>query len=123
MMNMTKNNLAVSDIIDFIHKAMSNNMDVSVRQLYGNASKIYIIRKDSVYINITFDTSTLTIEGGNGEFLKKEYSYTDKEILEIDFLKLEIKEYQENRAAKLFNNFFIPNNTPTSIDDLNDNDD
>lgn len=123
MMNIMKNNLTVSDIIDFIHKAMSNNMDVSVRQLYGNASKIYIIRKDCVYINITFDTSTLTIEGGNGEFLKKEYSYTDREILEIGFLKLEIKEYQEGRAAKLFNNFFIPNNTPTSIDDLNDNDD
>lgn len=123
MMNMMKNNLTVSDIIAFVRKAMENNMDVSVQQLYGDASKIYIIRKDCVYINITFDISTLTIEGGNGEFLEKEYSYTDREVLEINFLELEIKEYQEGRATKLFNNFFIPNNTPTSIDDLNDNDD
>jgi hypothetical protein len=120
---MVKNNLTVSDIIAFVHKAMENNMDVSVQQLYGDASKIYIIRKDCVYINITFDISTLTIEGGNGEFLEKEYSYTDREVLEINFLELEIKEYQEGRATKLFNNFFTPNNTPTSIDDLNDNDD
>ena len=123
MMNMMKNNLTVSDIIAFVHKAMDNSMDVSVQQLYGDASRIYIRRKDCIYINITFDSSTLTIEGGNWEFLKKEYSYTDREELSIENIKLDIKEYQETRAAKLFNNFFIPNNTPTSIDDLNDLDD
>lgn len=123
MMNMTTNNLTVSELINFIRKAMDNNMDVSIQQLYGGASKIYIRRKDCIYINITFDSSTLTIEGGNWEFLKKEYSYTDREELSIENIKLDIKEYQETRAAKLFNNFFIPNNTPTSIDDLNDLDD
>ena len=123
MMNIIKNNLTVSKLIDFIHEAMSNNMDVSVQQLYRGASKIYIRRKDCIYINITFDSSTLTIEGGNWEFLKKEYSYTDREELSIENIKLDIREYQEAKAAKLFNNFFIPSNTPTSIDDLNDNDD
>lgn len=123
MMNMMKNNLTVSELIKFIHKAMDNNMNVSIQLLYGNASKIYIIRKDCIYINITFGNSTLIIEGGNGEFLKKEYSYTDRERLSIENIELDIKEYQETQAAKLFNNFFIPSNTPTSIDDLNDLDD
>ena len=123
MMNMMKNNLTVSELIDFIRKAMDNNMDISVQQLYGGTSRIYIRRKDCIYINITFDNSTLTIEGGNWECLKKEYSYTDREKLNIENIKLDIREYQEARAAKLFNNFFTPNNTPASIDDLNDNDD
>lgn len=123
MMNMMKNNLTVSELIDFIRKAMDNSMDVNVHQLYGDALKIYIIRKDYACIGIAFDNSTLTIEGRNGEFLKKEYSYTDREKLSIENIKLDIREYQEARAAKLFNNFFTPNNTPASIDDLNDNDD
>lgn len=122
MMNMMKNNLTVSELIDFIRKAMDNSMDVCL-QLYRNASNIDIIRKDGVYISITFGISTLTIEGRHGEFLKKEYSYTDREELSIENIKLDIKEYQEARAAKLFNNFFTSNNTPASIDDLNDNDD
>ena len=123
MMNMTTNNLTVSELINFIRKAMDNNMDVSIQQLDGGASKIYIRRKDCIYINITFDSLTLTIEGGNWEFLKKEYSYTDRELLDIATLKLEVKEYREVQATKLFNNFFTSNNTPASIDDLNDNDD
>lgn len=122
MMNMTKNNLTVSDIIAFVHKAMKNNMDISILERDKEISEIDVRREDKIAICFYFFKNSLAIHSLSG-FLEKEYSYTDRERLNLRALALEIKEYRETQAAKLFNNFFTPNNTPTSIDDLNDNDD
>lgn len=122
MMNMMKNNLTVSDIIAFVQKAMENNMEVSAGNGFGDLINISIKRRDNVILYFYFYNSSIVINTIGG-YLEKEYSYTDRERLNLRALALEIKEYQEAKATKLFNTFFIPNNTPTSIDDLNDNDD
>lgn len=122
MMNMTKNNLTVSDIIAFVHKAMENNMYIYAGDRFGDLTNIGIRRKDNVVLRFYFYDSSIALDPSEG-YLEKEYSYTDRERLNLRTLALEIKEYRETQAAKLFNNFFTPNNTPTSIDDLNDNDD
>jgi len=122
MMNMTKNNLTVSDIIAFVQKAMERNMDISILERDKEIFEIDVRREDKIVICFYFRKNSLAIHSLFG-FLEKEYSYTDREHLNLRALTLEIKEYRETQATKLFNNFFTPNNTPTSIDDLNDNDD
>lgn len=123
MMNMTKNNLTVSDIIAFVHKAIENNMEIDTASLGGNYLDINIKRSDNTELYFNFFNHKIAINSSIGGYLEKEYSYTDRERLNLRVLTLEIKEYKETQAAKLFNNFFTPNNTPTSIDDLNDLDD
>ena len=124
MMNMLKNNLTVADIINFVHKALENNMDVATVEMFGKATEFHVQKsnddKGVIYFQLYEDSiSVRTYMGG----FEKEYSYSDRELLDIAALKLEIKEYREAQATKLFNNFFTSNNTPASIDDLNDNDD
>lgn len=124
MMNMMKNNLTVADIVKFVRKAIENNMDVATVERFNKVTEFHVHKsndyKDVIYFQLY--ENSISVRTYLGEF-EKEYSYSDRELLEIATLKLEVKEYREIQATKLFNNFFTSSNTPASIDDLNDNDD
>lgn len=124
MMNILKNNLTVADIVKFVRKAMENNMDVATIEMFGKATEFHIQKSndDKGVIYFQLYENSISVRTYMGGF-EKEYSYSERELLDIATLKLEVKEYREIQATKSFNNFFTSSNTPASIDDLNDNDD
>ena len=122
MMNMiTKNKISISNIIGFIHDAMGKNLDVEVSELPKGTD--YHVSHDDIDIYFYITNEYFTINGYDRGYLHIEYNLTDRDKLDIQALNLDIKEYREDKAINLFNDFFncIPS-TPASIDNLDDDD-
>ena len=126
MMNLTKNKITINSIIEFVHNAMHHNMYVSKEfydfedsqewYFYINNGKDYIrhiikktSKKDSIMIKSHTGTLVLNI------------TLSDRDILDLNTLSLDIKEYREDKALSEFNNFFSNiEEKPTNIDDLDE---
>ena len=117
----TKNKISISNIIGFIHDAMGKNLDVEVFELPKGAD--YHVNHDNINIYFYITDEFFTVSGYDRGYLRISYKLTDRDKLDIQALNLDIKEYNEDKAINLFNDFFncIPQ-TPASIDNLDDDD-
>ena len=117
----TKNKITINSIIGFIHDAMGKNLDVEVSELPKGTD--YHVSHDDIDIYFYITNEYFTINGYDRGYLHIEYNLTDRDKLDIQALNLDIKEYREDKAINLFNDFFncIPS-APASIDNLDDDD-
>lgn len=117
----TKSKITISNIIEFIHSAMSKNLDVEVAELPKGTD--YHVSHDDIDIYFYITDEYFTINGYDKGYLYISYKLTDRDKIDIQALNLDIKEYNEDKAINLFNDFFnyVPQ-TPASIDNLDDDD-
>lgn len=125
----TKNKISINNIIEFIHTAMNNNTEIHISefQAYCNKeteSKIEFevaYRDKQIFFFIT--PTYFTIKDFNAAYVSINYILTERDKLDIEALKLDVKEYNEEKALNLFDDFFKQvTETPTSIDNLDDDD-
>ena len=117
----TKNKITISNIIEFIHTAINNNLDVEIAE-YPKGTDYHVSHDDiDIYFYITDEF--FTVNGYDRGYLHISYKLTDRDKLDIQALNLDIKEYNEDKAINLFNDFFnyVPR-TPVNIDNLDDDD-
>jgi hypothetical protein len=117
----TKNKISINNIIEFIYTAIGKNLDVEVTEL-PKGTEYHVSHDDiDIYFHITDEYFIIT--GYDRGFLHIPYKLTDRDKIDIQVLNLDIKEYNEEKAINLFNDFFncIPQ-TPASIDNLDDDD-
>ena len=117
---MTKNKITINSIINFVHKAMACNLPVFSR--FG-ADFGFDIENEKNMITFLIKTNKIEIFTENNGFVVVQNSLTGRDELDLKALELDIKDYNEEKALKTFNNFF--SNTvdkPTTVDDLNDDD-
>lgn len=117
----TKSKITISNIIEFIHTAMNNNLDVTIAE-YPKSTDYRVSHNDiDIFFYITDEY--FTINGYDKGYLHISYKLTDRDKLDIKALNLDIKEYNEEKAINLFNDFFnyVPR-TPVNIDNLDDDD-
>ena len=117
----TKSKITISSIIEFIHTAMGKNLDVEVSELPKGTD--YHVSHDDIDIYFYVTDEYFNINGYDRGYLHIPYKLTDRDKIDIQALNLDIKEYNEDKAINLFNDFFnfIPQ-TPASIDNLDDDD-
>ena len=117
--------LTATDIINFIQKAMENNLDIYVRDK-GQSFTIWNLNNDiSIYIwGCCYDNQKeICIECS---YLN---TYRIKNVSELDYssfcyLGAIVEEYSKNKTVEYFNNFFKDEDSkPTNIDDLDDKED
>ena len=117
----TKNKITISNIIEFIHTAMGKNLDVEVSEFpKGTCCRVSY---DDINIYFYIVDEYFTINGYDKGYLRIPYKLTDRDKIDLQTLALDIKEYNEDKAINLFNDFFnyVPQ-TPASIDNLDDDD-
>ena len=127
MMNLTKSKITINSIIEFVHNAMHCNMYISEDfydfeeegkewNFYIDNGKEYIrhiIKKNSKGDSIIIESHTGT--------LVLNTTLSERDIIDLNTLSLDIKEYGEDRALSEFNNFFSNiEDRPTNIDDLDE---
>lgn len=118
----TKSKITISNIIEFIHNAMNNNLEVStsgfITYKYG-----FNVINDDIQIRFLMDDDCIVISTYDQGYLHIDNHLTERDKLDLEALKLDIKEYNEDKAINLFNDFFstIPP-VPASIDNLDDDD-
>lgn len=117
----TKNKITISNIIEFIHTAMGKNLNIQVAECPEGTD--YHVSHDDVDIFFYVTNEYFTVNGYDKGYLHILYKLTDRDKIDIQALNLDIKEYNEDKAVNLFNDFFncIPQ-TPASIDNLDDDD-
>lgn len=117
----TKSKITISNIIEFIHTAMGKNLDIQVAE-YPKGTD-YHVSHDDIDIYFYIADEFFTVNGYDRGYLHISYKLTDRDKIDIQALNLDIKEYNEDKAINLFNDFFnfIPQ-TPASIDNLDDDD-
>ena len=105
------------DVVAFIRKAMDNGMRVK-EDLFG----VYVYKENdkNSYIKFLLGDTIIIIKNTCGEYIIK---ISKKEHLEFEVLIEEIKQYQQQKVLKFFNNFFKEDSKPTDINDLDDEDD
>lgn len=117
---LTKNKITINIIIEFVHKAMVFNLPVYSR--YG-ADYGFDIENGENMLTILIKLNKIEIFTEQNGFIVVQNSLTDRDKLDLEALKLDIKEYNEEKALNIFNNFFADTiDKPTSVDDLNDDD-
>ena len=118
----TKNKISINNIIEFIHTAMNNNVEVFTSRFitytYG-----FDVMNDDIQIRFLIDDNSIVISTHDSGYLHIDNHLTERDKLDLEALKLDIKEYNEDKAINLFNDFFnfIPK-TPVNIDNLDDDD-
>lgn len=129
MTNIIKNKITINNIIEFVHKAMHSNKCVKSICYNSDIIKwVFTVNDLDFTKNIEFEIvqtdNKLYIYGDRGKAtLEVTIHLTERDIIDLNVLHLDIKEYRENKALELFNNFFSnESEIPTNIDDL-DNDD
>jgi hypothetical protein len=117
----TKNKIAINNIIEFIHTAMGKNLDIQVAE-YPKGTD-YSVSHDDMDIYFYITDEFFSVNGYDKGYLRIPYKLTDRDKIDLQALALDIKEYNEDKAINLFNDFFnfIPQ-TPASIDNLDDDD-
>ena len=118
----TKNKITISNIIEFIHTAMNNNLEVSISGFITYKYGFDVIN-DDIQIRFLIDDDCIVISTYEQGHLHIDTNLTERDKLDLEALKLDIKEYNEDKAINLFNDFFstIPP-VPASIDNLDDDD-
>lgn len=117
----TKSKITINNIIEFIHTAMNKNLDITEEftpYKYG-----FTIINDDTKIHFFIDDDSIAISTSDHGYVNIEYQLTERDKLDLEALKLDVKEYNEEKALNLFADFFnyIPQ-TPASIDNLDDDD-
>lgn len=128
MMNLTKNKITINSIIEFVHNAMHHNMGVS-KDFYDfkdSQEWYFYVDNGKDYIRHIIKKNpkrdSITIESHDGT-LVLDITLSDRDVLDLNTLNLDIKEYNEEKALSILNNFFTDvEDKPTSVDDLNDDD-
>ena len=130
MENITKNKITLHTIIGFIRTAIHKKCYVS-----GYKSYYYSNNKEISYYYFTInneDKSMIFEIKENGEIYISNYNgeititfnLSERDILDLEALVIDIKEYRENVCLNIFNNFFSDvEDKPTSLNDLDDDDD
>ena len=114
----------IEKIIEFVRNAM--NEGLSIYKYKGkDYYNIRIVRNNS--LNETFDITiyedNISMNTPNSGFVAIEVELSKRDKLELDAVILSIEEYKEDVAITEFNNFFKKdNNSPTTIDNLDDDD-
>ena len=118
----TKSKITISNIIEFIHTAMSKDLLVTESTFITYKYGVNVVN-DDIQIRFFIDDNNIVISTSDGGYININNNLTDRDKLDIEALKLDIKEYNEDKAINLFNDFFnfIPQ-TPASIDNLDDDD-
>ena len=117
-----KSKITISNIIEFIHTAMNNNLEVSVSGFITYKYGFDVINND-IQIRFLIDDNCIVISTYEQGYLHIDTNLTERDKLDLEALKLDITEYNEEKAINLFNDFFnyVPQ-TPASIDNLDDDD-
>lgn len=118
----------IEKIKEAVHIAMNKGLKI---EIYSNEkmNQIDILREeinafDSIIISIYITNDIIRLTTKHGYTLIK-HSITDREKLEIDSLKLSIKEYNEDMAISEFEEFISNKEEKekiTDIDNLDDDD-
>ena len=121
-MMITKSKITISNIIEFIHTAMNNNLEVSVSGFITYKYGFDVINND-IQIRFLINEDCIVISTYEQGHLHIDTNLTERDKLDLEALKLDIKEYNEEKAINLFNDFFnyVPK-TPVNIDNLDDDD-
>ena len=114
----------VERIIEFVRNAMNEGLSI-YKYKDEDCYTIRIVRNNS--LNETFDINIredrISINTPNSGFVVIEVELSKRDKLELDAVMLSIEEYKEDVAITEFNNFFKKdNNSPTTIDNLDDDD-
>lgn len=120
--NLTKNKITINSIINFVHEAMHHNMNI-----IATSDKIHYaisIDKEEDTIKFYITEKFINISAlWNGSLHIDDINLTKRDVIDLETLMEDIKEYRENRIMSFFNNFYSNlEEKPTNIDDL-DNDD
>ena len=125
-MNLTKNKITINSIIEFVHNAMHYNMHVSKDFYHFEDSQewYFYVDNDKNYIRYiikkTIKGDSIIIESHTGTLVLNT-TLSDRDVLDLNALNLDIKEYGEDKALSEFNNFFSNiEEKPTNIDDLDE---
>jgi len=102
----------IEKIKEAVHVAIDKKVEIST-----SINSIYIYYKCRGGLSFYINNDLITISTPKG-FIKIDHSLTDREKLEIDFLKLSIKEYNENIAISEFEEFI--SEKKEEITDIND---
>lgn len=121
---MVMNNIITFDnITAFIRKAMKKTLEIEYVDITMGTEYFQIKNKNDCCIRFLFYQDNIRIFGFNKEDYELEYQLSEREKIELENLKLDIKEYNEKRALILFTNFFNEDNTEVTINDLDSEDD
>ena len=122
--------VTMNDVIAFIEKAMKENLDIETRIRESKEYNQYLI-----YIGFSKE-KCVTIEVFSDKYNRRyielrktaldpltiEISEMDVALFKVEFLK--VQEYSKNKVIECFNNFFdIDEAKPTTINDLDNEDD
>ena len=118
----TKSKITINNIIEFIHTAMNNNLEVYISGFITYKHEFTVVNDDT-QIRFLISDNNIVISTSDGGYININNNLTDRDKLDIEALKLDIKEYNEDKAINLFNDFFsyVPQ-TPVNIDNLDDDD-
>ena len=113
----------IEKIKEFIRNAMNEGLSIYTYKREKHYD-IRIMRDNSLYktFDIIIYNDCITISSPNSGFVKIENKLSKRDELELDATILSIEEYKEDMAISEFNNFFNKDNTPTTIDNLDDDD-
>ena len=114
----------IEKIIEFVRNAM--NEGLSIYKYKGeDYYNIRIVRNNSsneTFV-ITIFEDHISMNTPNSGFVVIEIELSKRDKLELNAVILSIEEYKEDVAITEFNNFFKKdNNSPTTIDNLDDDD-
>lgn len=113
----------IEEIKEFLRKAMNEGLSIYTYKCEEHYD-IRVMRDNSLYktFDIIIYKDYITMSSPNSGFIKIEKKLSKRDELELDAMILSIEEYKEDIAISEFNNFFSEDNTPTTIDNLDDDD-
>jgi hypothetical protein len=117
----------IEEIKEFVRKAMNKGLKiVAYHTLMGEDSRDYYkirVFKGNSVVEFTITPTKLCLDTSKG-IAYFDLTLSKRDLLELDAMILSIEEYNEDMAISDFNNFFGEDNSkPTTIDDLDNEDD
>ena len=125
MTNITKNKITINSIINFIHEAMRNNYKIeSYKICYDETYYSFNVSNSENHINFEIKVDgNVIIMSNNGGTLDLNFDLSNRDIIDLETLIEDVRDYREEVCLHLFNNFFSNvENKPASLDDLSDDD-
>ena len=114
----------IEKIREFVRNAMNEGLSI-YKYKNEDCYDIRIVRNNPLHetFDITIRKDRISINTPNSGFIVIEIELSKRDKLELDAVMLSIEEYKEDIAITEFNNFFKKdNNSPTTIDNLDDDD-
>lgn len=116
-------------IVNFIKEAISRRYDISTIEWNDEARTIQfdIFNGNGKEIQFVFrlEMNLIVIENSRSrqECIKINYNFTEKQKLQIEELKLDVKEMNKTKIIEHFNNFYSDlNNSIKDINELDEDD-